>query len=85
MVYIYTMVTFLESSDECKSGLKTSRGETHKKLGFYYVIFIYFWYWYCRCEIVALVRDSTRFPDPGPCLQPFIAVDTEKLMKSVST
>jgi hypothetical protein len=38
------------------------------------VIFVWFWYWYCRCEIVALTRDSPRFPDHGPCLQPFLAV-----------
>ena len=28
--------------------------------------------------------DSPRFPDPGPCLQPFLALDTEKLMKRAS-
>ena len=49
------------------------------------MIFVCFWYQYCRCEIVALTRDSPRFPDPGPCLQPFLAVDTEKLMKRAST
>jgi hypothetical protein len=25
-----------------------------------------------------------RFPDPGPCLQPFFRIDTEKLMKRAS-
>jgi hypothetical protein len=43
------------------------------------------WYRYCCSEIVGLARDSPRFPDPGPYLQPFLAVDTENLMKSVST
>ena len=48
------------------------------------MIFLWFWYQYCRCEIVALTKDSPRFPDPGPCLQPFLAVDTEKSMKRAS-
>jgi hypothetical protein len=61
-------LTFLESRDECKSGLKTDRGWTHKKLVFFYVIFVWFWSWYCRCEIVALTRDSSRFQDPDFCL-----------------
>ena len=49
------------------------------------MIFIWFWYRYCCYEIVALSRDSCRIPDPGPSLQPFSALDTEKLMKSAST
>jgi hypothetical protein len=47
--------------------------------------YTWFCYQYCCCEIVALTGDFRRFPDPGPCLQPFSAVDTEKLMKSAST
>jgi hypothetical protein len=40
---------------------------------------------YSYSEIVALIRDSRGFPNPGPCLQLFFAVDTEKFMKSVPT
>ena len=35
--------------------------------------------------LLKLSMDSPRFPDPGLCLRPFLAVDAEKLMKSVST
>jgi hypothetical protein len=40
---------------------------------------------YCCCVIGALNSDSPKFPDSGPCLQPFLAVDIGKLMKSAST
>jgi hypothetical protein len=58
-----------------------------KKLGFYYMTFVWVWYWYCRCKIVALARDHpSRFPDPGHFdLQPFLAVDNEKLVENGST
>jgi hypothetical protein len=42
------------------------------------------WYRWCCREIVALTRDSSTFPDPGPCLQPILAVDAEKSMKRAS-
>jgi hypothetical protein len=42
------------------------------------VIFTWFWYQYCCYETAALIRDSRRIQDSGPCLQPFLAVDTGK-------
>jgi hypothetical protein len=61
---------------------KQAVGKHIKSWFFAYVIFVWFWWWCCRCEIGALTRD---FLDLGPCLHPFLDVDTEKLMTRGST
>jgi hypothetical protein len=47
--------------------------------------FLVFYKWPDLTDVQGILTSTVLFPNTGPCLQPFLAVDIEKLMKNGST